>query len=127
MFKKILAGIAVAAFMLFGTAVPAQAAYNDCAAYSNVVCFHQFSDYTGTVWRQTPAQIGSCKNVGAAFDNKASTAFNTTAHYAVIVYQLENCSGAEFTVGSGYSYVFTGSANNSWWDNRISSVEVVAL
>jgi hypothetical protein len=126
MFKKMLAMFAIVAAVLFGTTVPAQAAYSDCAAWANTVCFHQYTDYTGQVWRQTPAQIGDCKNMGT-FNDKASTAFNTTTHYMVIVYQLTDCGGNYFIVGSGMSYAFTGGSANAWWDNRISSVQVIAL
>ncbi len=122
--KKRLALVIAAVLLSVGIATPAQAVFSDCSAYAGTICFHQHSDFTGQVWRQYPHEINGCRNLGPdGFDNKASTAFNSTAHsYSVRVWQYNNCTGETFTLASSSFYQFNG----NWWNDRISSVEVIA-
>lgn len=141
--RMFLASLLVAVIGMTGLATPAQAvapmtgvtataqavsgqerAFTDCAVYPGTVCFHQYGNFTGRVWRQTPDEIGSCRNLAPDnFNDTASTAFNNIEHsYSVRIYQHENCTGSYKILVSGYYYVFTG----DWWDNRTSSVRLIA-
>jgi hypothetical protein len=102
----------------------AQRAFTDCAIYAGTVCFHERPDYTGRVWRQTPDEIGACRNFAPDnFDNQASTAFNNVEHsYSIRIYQYENCTGAYKILVSGYYYTFA----NDWWNDKPSSVRIIA-
>lgn len=123
--KMFLAALLATTVMTVGTAVPAQAAYLDCAGYPGTICFTEFPNFTGQVWRQFPGQISGRRNVSPEnFDNEASTAFNNTpGGYYVAIWQYQNCTGASFSLASGSYYVFTG----NWWNDKMSSIEVIAL
>jgi hypothetical protein len=122
--KRFLTASLAAVLVSVSIATPAQAAYSDCSAYPGTICFHQYTNYTGQVWRQYPWEINGCRSlVPDNFNDKASTAFNTTPHsYSVRVWQHSNCTGDSFTLNSNSVYNFAGNG----WDNRISAVEVIA-
>jgi len=126
MFKRFLmVAITILMGAIGGLAVtsPAQAAYSDCAAYENTVCFHQHGNFTGTVWRQYPGQIINCRDMSPdSFNDKASTVFNSTSEYILHVYEHSNCSGASMSVGRGDIRSF--STTNTWWNDRISSIRM---
>lgn len=122
--KKMLATAAAVVVGFFGVVAmqsPAQATWSDCNAYSNVICFHQYPDFTGRVWRQLPGQIIACRNMWPDnFDNTASTVFNKTTKYILYVYDGEGCTGTRksFVPGDVESFGDT----STWWNNRISSI-----
>jgi hypothetical protein len=103
----------------------AQMAFTDCAVYAGTVCFHERPDYTGRVWRQTPEEIGSCRNFGPDnFDNQASTAFNNVEHsFSIRIYRYANCTGESMILVSGYYYSF---GNGAHWNDLASSVAAIA-
>lgn len=121
--RRFLAATGAAILLSLGFATPAQAAYSDCGSYQGTVCFHQWTNYEGRVWRQLPTQIFGCRSlVPDNFNDIASTAFNlVSSSYSVRVWEHSNCTGDSFIMGVG-SYNFNG----NWWDNRISAVEVIA-
>ncbi len=128
-----IAGLLAAPALAFGLALapagPAAATYNDCAAFPGTICFHEHATFTGQVWRQFPTQINGCRNLGNdGFDNKASTLFNQSTGYALVVWQFNNCSGNFFVASAGTFYIFANSTpENNWWNDRISSIEVIGL
>lgn len=127
-FRKIFAALVSGLILSLGLVTPAQAAYSDCSSYPGTVCMHQYSNYTGIVWRQYPSQINGCRNLAPDnFDNRAGTLFNGTTHHLVIAYQFANCGGNYFLANSGYAYAFSGGSENAWWNDRISSIEVIPL
>lgn len=126
MIKRFLVALSVAILGAVGgltVASPAQAVYSDCAAYNNVVCFHQHGNFTGTVWRQVPGQIINCRNLSPDnFNDKASTVFNRTDDYILYVYEHSNCLGdvKSLTMGAVRSF----SSTDTWWNDRISSIYI---
>jgi hypothetical protein len=126
--RKIAAALVgvLASFGLFAP-MPARASFADCAAYEGTICFTEFPNFTGQIWRQFPWQIAGgsgCRNFGPdGFDNEASTAFNNIEHsYSVRIWQYPNCTGESLILVSGSYYVFSG----YWWNDKASSVEVTA-
>ncbi len=125
--KRLLTVAIVAVIGAFGglaVASPAMASYSDCAAYSGVVCFHQYPDFTGQVWRQTTGQFPTgCRDLTYAnFDNKASTAFNLTTDYIMRVYQGYGCTGSYVGLSPGDFESF--GQTNTWFNNTASSVKL---
>ena len=131
MIKRFLAATAATVLgtaSVLTAASPAQAAWSDCAAYSNVVCFHQFPDFTGQVWRQTSGQFPSsgCRNFAPdGFDNATSTAFNRTTNYQLRVYQGAGCTGSYVYLAPGDVQAFN--QTNTWFNNTGSSAKVTRV
>lgn len=130
MIKRFMAAVAVAVLGLVGAltgASPAQAVWSDCAAYSNVVCFHQYPDFTGRVWRQLTGQFPTgCRNFAPeSFDNMASTAFNRTSNYQLRVYQGSGCTGSYVFIGPGDVQSFGDT--NTWFNNTASSAKITFI
>lgn len=115
----LFAALAMALGLAMAPASPAQASYSDCAAYSGTVCFHQHGNFTGTVWRQVTGQIIGCRNL-TDFNDRASTAFNSTDDHILYLYEHGNCTGAVLSLSPGDVRSFA--STNTWWNDRISSV-----
>lgn len=113
----------VGAFGVVAAPSPAQAVWSDCAAYPGTVCFHQYPDFTGRVWRQYPGQIVGCRSmVPDNFNDVASTAFNSTDDHILYLYEHVGCTGAVLVLGAGDVRGFA--TTNTWWNNRVSSLRV---
>ncbi len=132
MLRRITAGLAaltLSAGLALAPSTPAHAAASDCSAYVNVVCFHQYTNYTGLVWRQTVAQVASrCVNLTdwPGWNDRPSTAFNTsTGGYQLYLYENINCTGYDFILASGQNVSFTGSL--AWWNDKVTSLYLYAL
>jgi hypothetical protein len=130
MINKFLATLAVTVAVVAGVvapSTPAHATWSDCAAYTNVVCFHQYPNFTGQVWRQTTGQFPTgCRNFApASFENKASTAFNRTTNYQLRVYSGPNCTGDYVYLAPGKVQAFN--QTNTWFDNTASSARVTFI
>jgi hypothetical protein len=128
--RRLFAAAFVAAVSAFGVVAvqsPALATWSDCAAYNDVVCFHQYGNFTGQVWRQRTGQFPTgCRNFAPEnFENKASTAFNRTTNYQLRVYSGPSCTGEYVGLrpGNVQSFVQT----NTWFDNRASSARVTFI
>ncbi len=131
--RKVFAALGIGALIALGVQAPAQAVITDCSAYPGTICFHQYSNYTGVVWRQYPYQISGCVNMTDwGWNDRAGTAFNSTqAGYQLYLYEHVGCNapgqpqGADFILASGQYVQFTGSL--AWWNDKVSSIRVLAF
>jgi hypothetical protein len=133
-FRKSFAGfittVVLMVAVVFAFSTPAQAAASDCTAFPGTICFHDNTNFTGSVWRQYPSQINGCRNLPAeGWNDRFGTAYNlTSSSYQLYLYQHINCGadgGYDFIMASGSSLSFTGSYE--WWNNKVSSIKVVAF
>lgn len=126
MIKKLLATLTLAVALVAGTnipAAPAQAAWSDCSNYPGTICLFAGPNYGLPIWRQYPSQIEGCRNL-TGFDNVTTIAANLSTHHAVYLYQYPGCGGEVISLPTqGYVIYFSG----SWWNDKASSIEVVAL
>jgi hypothetical protein len=121
--RKLLASVAAGALLALGVATPAKAAWADCGNYPGTVCLFANNNWGLPIWRQYPSQIQGCRNL-TGFDNVTTMASNNTGgHYLLIMYRYLNCEGETFQLSSG-SYV---DFSNTWWNDKPSAVQVVAL
>lgn len=121
MIKKLMAALAVAALATFGVQAPAQAAWSDCN-YSGTVCLSTHSNWGTPVWRQTAAEINGCRDL-TGFDNVTTMVSNKIGGHVLVLYRYLDCQGETISLASGNYYDFT----NNWWNDKVSSVELIAL
>lgn len=124
--RRILAAIVGTLIGITGGIVgirPAQAAWSDCNNYAGTICLFAGPNWGLPIWRQYPSQINGCRNL-TGFDNVTTIAVNQAAHHHVILWQYQGCGGESFTLPALGNYAdFSG----SWWNDKPSSIEVVAL
>lgn len=126
--RRILAALTGALIGITGGVVaasPAQAAWADCGNYPGTMCLFANDNWGTPIWRQFPSQMTACRNLSAEnFNDKATiVSNNTSGHYILTVWEHSGCSGLSFDVGSGQYQNLTG----NWWNDRASSVSVIAL
>lgn len=126
MMKKIAAVIAACALaFMIAPPAPASAAWSSCGNYPETVCLFAHSNWGEPLWRQTPEQVDYCRSlVGTGWNNVTTMASNNTAGgYILEVWSESNCTGSVQSITSGTYADFT----NTWWNDRISAVRVIAL
>lgn len=119
--RKFIAALAVTALAVFGVQAPAQAAWSDCGNYPGTICLFAHSGWGLPIWRQYPSQIGSCRNL-TGFDNTTTVAVNGADHHTLVLHQYLGCEGESIVITSGNYADFAG----TWWNDKPSSVQVIA-
>jgi hypothetical protein len=124
-----LAG-ALVAVTISAPAYADDAYHTSCANFPGTICLVQNGDWTGAVWRQTPAQIisyfNACRTL-TGYNDIATIGFNnTTAGYVLRVWSDSGCSGNYIQVPSGRAQVFVG-PTYGWINDKASSVQLIAL
>jgi len=113
---------ALAAGALAGTlalATPAHAAWSDCTNYAGTFCLFANANGGNPIWRQTPAQVGTCRNLAAEGWNDTVTSMrNMSSTYVIRLWQNSDCTGGPVEVLYGYNYDLTGNA----WNDQFSAI-----
>lgn len=79
-------------------AKPAQAAYSDCP--SPRFCLWEHSDYNSPMYQYSPT-VGTCYNLGAAINNRATSVYNRTGS-RVRLFDGTGCTGSSVYIDNGY-------------------------